>query len=299
MTRKEKPTDYSKISFVIILAYISFINFFVLKTTPEIILLQFALLVFIYRKLRLRVFFKQWIPFVGFFILYEFLRGIVDDVSPFYDTTFYWVYEFEDRVFGKLPTLYLQDALRNHRNILDVSFFFYTLFFYYSFLVGFIVWLKRPQLFGEYSKKFLIMSYIGLIFFFLIPTAPPWLVDKLKDIGVERYLYRETALNTFNFVALTLYRYFVYGNAVAALPSLHAAWPAFTSLFLVKTFKNKALYLLFIIPVMVGFSVVLNGEHYAIDVLFGWILAAGAVFISKRSFDKLKTTLKSTAKKIL
>ena len=299
MAKKTKPTDYSKVAFVIILAYISFINFFVLKTTPEIIFLQFAILVFIYRKLRLRVFFKQWIPFVGLFLLYEFLRGFADDLSPFYDTTLYWAHELEAGMFAKLPTLYLQETLSNHRNILDVSFFFYTLFFYYSFLVGFIVWLKRPQLFGEYSKKFLILSYIGLIFFFLIPTAPPWLVDKLKDIGVERYLYREIAVNTFNFKALTLYRYFVYGNEVAALPSLHAAWPAFTSLFLVKTFKNKALYLLFIIPVMIGFSVVLNGEHYAIDVLFGWILAAATVFISKRSFDKLKTPLKSTAKKIL
>jgi len=47
----------------------------------------------------------------------------------------------------------------------------------------------------------------------------------------------------------------------------------YTTLFLIKEFKKKWLYLLFTMPLMIGFSVVLTGEHFLIDVIAGYLFA--------------------------
>lgn len=285
----ELYTIYTSPVFLVALIYVSIVNFFLLKTTPELILLQFAVLVLIFRKLRIKEFSKAWIPFILLFVLYEILRGIADDFSPFFDETILLIYNIETRLFGEIPTLYLQKYFSNSHLLTQISAFFYSLFFYYSFLVAFVIWLKKPDLFRTYVKRFLIMSYIGLLFFFLIPTAPPWLMHEIKGIGVERYLYGETVIN--NFVFLNFYNYFVYGNAVAALPSLHTAWPAFTTLFILKVFKRWYGHLLLIIPLMISFGVILTGEHYFIDVVFGWLFAAIAVLWPSK--DENNKTLKT------
>lgn len=261
-----------KFWFVIVLSYLSYINFFILKTTPEIIFIQFFVLVIIFNKIRSKEFAKTWIPFISLFLLYEFLRGYVDDMSPFYKTTLFWIYNLEVKIFGTLPTRFLQQHLDETNLLTSVSIFFYTIFFYYSFLVAFIIWYKYPKIFGEYFKKFLTISFIGLLVFFLIPTAPPWMVNEITNINIKRYIYDGNSVLQ-NFDGLTLYQYFIFGNKVAALPSLHVAWPIFSTLFLVKKFKSRYLYLLFVIPFIIAFSVILTAEHYVIDIVAGWILA--------------------------
>jgi membrane-associated phospholipid phosphatase len=169
------------------------------------------------------------------------------------------------------PRSFFRNFLQKTDLLLIFHFSFYSIFFYYSFFVAFILWLKSPKNFQQYFKKFLILSFIGLAFFFFIPTAPPWMVNEIESIGIERIIYGNTILRQFS--VFSLYQYFIYGNAIAAFPSLHTAWPAFTSLFLIKIMKNKVSYLFLIIPLMIGFSVVLTGEHYIVDVVAGFILA--------------------------
>ncbi len=261
-----------KLWFVVFLGYLSYINFFILKTTPEIIFIQFFVLVMVFNKIRTKDFAKTWIPFISFFLLYEFLRGFADDLSPFYDKTLFYIYNLEIRLFGDLPTHFLQQHINKSSPITHFSIFFYTVFFYYSFLVAFLIWLKYPKIFLEYLTKFLLLSFIGLVVFFLVPTAPPWMIDEIRDIDIVRYIYSGSPVLE-SFKGFTLYRYFVFGNPVAALPSLHVAWPSFSTLFLIHKFQNKYLYLLLIIPITISFSVILAAEHYVIDVFAGWILA--------------------------
>jgi membrane-associated phospholipid phosphatase len=238
-------------------------------------------LVIIFLRVRTKEYAKTWIPFISFFLLYEFIRGHIDDLSPFKNFTLYWIYDLELLIFKRLPSKILQDIFIDNKFVINFSLFFYSIFFYYSFLTAFILWLKKPKVFSEYTKKFLALSFIGLLLFFLIPTAPPWMVNEIKNIGIERVLYGNTIMNQFN--VFSLYQYFIYGNAVAALPSLHVAWPAFTSLFLIKITKSKFYYLFLIIPIMICFSVVLTAEHYVIDVVAGWLLATTIAFLHKSS----------------
>lgn len=215
-------------------------------------------------------FFKTWILFIGVFVLYEFLRGFADDLSPFYNSTIFGVYYMEKTFFGILPTIYLQRHIPPDSLITHVGVFFYTTFFYYSFLVAFLIWLRDPEKFSSYFFKFTLLTYIGLALFFLVPTAPPWFVSQKLGFEVTRYLINNSILGAFSY--LRIYAYFVQGNEVAALPSLHVAWPLFSTVFLVKNYKSKWLYLLFIIPAAIAFCIVLTGEHYVIDVLASVIL---------------------------
>lgn len=291
--------SYLEILFGIILAYISFINLFILKSSPEIIALQFAFLVFIFYQLRIREFAKFWIPFMSFFFLYEYLRGYVDDISPFYNLTLYTVYEIESYLFGVLPSIQLQTVFTGSSAFLNVLVFFYTIFFYYSFLVAFILWFKKSPYFASYAKRFLGLSFVGLLIFFFAPTAPPWFVALERNLPLERYLYtKDTILN--DFVGVTIWSYFIYGNKVAALPSLHTAWPAFTTHFVIHYGKSRFRYLLLIIPAAIGFCVILTGEHYVIDVALGWSLAILAVYVPSRYFSyvRLKEIIKKVKKTI-
>lgn len=274
--------------FAVVLVYISFINFFVLKSSPEIIFLQFAVMILMFRRFRMKSFFKTWILFIGAFVFYEFLRGFADDLSPFYNTTLFAVYNLEKTIFGILPTIYLQQLIPAGSWITHIGVFFYTTFFYYSFLVAFIIWLKDPKKFSSYFFKFILLTYIGLAIFFLVPTAPPWLVSQKLGLEVVRYLLKDSILGSFSY--LRIYAYFVQGNEVAALPSLHVAWPLFSTVFLVKNYRNKWLYVLFIVPGAIAFSIVLTGEHYVIDVLASVILVF-LLFVPKnyaRIYKKIK-----------
>jgi membrane-associated phospholipid phosphatase len=267
-------------SFILILLYLSYINLFVIRSTPEIIFLQFTILVLAYKKIRREEFLKSWLPFIGLFVLFEFLRGYADDLSPFYNLVLYWGYELEMIIFGKLPTLFLQEKLAGNRDILYISIFFYTTFFYYSFLIAFLLWLKKPEIFHKYVRGFLLLTYIGLLLHFLIPTAPPWLVNETQNLGIQRLLYKQSAGATVGW--LSIYKHFVGGNPVAAMPSLHVAWPTFSTLFLIKETRKKIFNFLLIVPLGIAFAIVFTGEHYIVDVLAGWLLAFGVVFLRRK-----------------
>ena len=264
------------VSFIFCLVYLSIVNLLYLKTTPEILFAQFAILTFFFQNKRFKNFFKEWFIFIGLFVIYEFIRGTVDDVSPFYNTTLYWVYDWEMSVFGTLPTQVLQNIFPDTQTLLDIGFFFHSIFFYYSFVIAFILWTKKEKSFTQYKWRFLSFSFFSALIFFLIPTAPPWFVALERDLEIKRLLFESTLLTQFEH--LSIVNYMVNSNLVAALPSLHAGWPAFTSIFLIKHFNNRIAHISLIVPIMISFTIVYTGEHYVLDVLLGWVLAIVFVY---------------------
>ncbi len=267
-----KIPQASRFGLYVLLGYIFFLNVFVIRTTPEVLALEFLIVALLVRGLGATAFFKDWIPFIGLFVLYEFLRGYADDLSPFYYQTLYVVHHLESNIFPVLPTIFLQKLFLQNSVLLDISLFFYSSFFYYSFAVAFLIWIFRRGDFKDYFKRFMFMTYVGLLFYFLFPTAPPWFVGKTlgSGLGLDRPIYEDTVLASFS--GLSVYAYFVGGNLVAAMPSMHTAWTFFTSAFLVKRYGKKMLPS-FIVPIMVGFSIVLTAEHYLLDVVAGAVLA--------------------------
>jgi len=125
------------------------------------------------------------------------------------------------------------------------------------------VYLRRHEAFSRFRNTILLANVVGLLGFWLMPTAPPWM---FPDQGFVDGVNHSSAL------LQTL------GNSYAAMPSLHAADALIVGWFLVSTSRTiwaKALWALW--PVWVWFCVIATANHYVLDVLAGIVLAVGAL----------------------
>ena len=139
------------------------------------------------------------------------------------------------------------------------------------------VYLRRHEAFSRFRNTILLANLIGLVGFWLMPTAPPWMFpDKGFVAGVN---HSSALLQTF-------------GNSYAAMPSLHAADALIVGWFLVATSRTiwaKALWALW--PLWVWFSVVATANHYLLDVAAGVVVAAVSLLATAygpRLFGRLR-----------
>ncbi len=139
------------------------------------------------------------------------------------------------------------------------------------------VYLRRHEAFSRFRNTILLANAVGLLGFWLMPTAPPWM---FPDQGFVDGVNHSSAL------LQTL------GNSYAAMPSLHAADALIVGFFLVsssRTIWAKALWALW--PVWVWFCVIATANHYVLDVLAGIVLAVGALLATAwapRLFRRLR-----------
>jgi membrane-associated phospholipid phosphatase len=139
------------------------------------------------------------------------------------------------------------------------------------------VYLRRHEGFSRFRNTILLANIIGLVGFWLMPTAPPWMFpDKGFVAGVN---HSSALLQSF-------------GNSYAAMPSLHAADALIVGWFLVVTSRTlwaKALWALW--PLWVWFCVVATANHYLLDVFAGIFVAVLALVATgwlARLFDRLR-----------
>jgi membrane-associated phospholipid phosphatase len=125
------------------------------------------------------------------------------------------------------------------------------------------VYLHRHEAFSRFRNTILLANVVGLLGFWLVPTAPPWMFpDKGFVDGVN---HSSSLLQSL-------------GNSYAAMPSLHAADALIVGWFLVSTSRTiwaKALWALW--PVWVWFCVIATANHYVLDVLAGIGVAVAAL----------------------
>jgi PAP2 superfamily len=139
------------------------------------------------------------------------------------------------------------------------------------------VYLRRHDHFIRFRNSILLANLVGLLGFWLLPTAPPWM---FPDKGFVDGVNHSSAL------LQTL------GNSYAAMPSLHAADALIVGYFLVVTSRTiwaKALWALW--PVWVWFCVVATANHYVLDVLAGIGVAVAALLATAwtpRLFGRLR-----------
>jgi membrane-associated phospholipid phosphatase len=128
---------------------------------------------------------------------------------------------------------------------------------------------------------FVGLSFAGFITYVLFPAAPPWMAS---DHGLIPHIHRISS-NVWSVMGVDnfseLYSKFS-PNDVAAVPSLHAAYPTLTLLFSAKIFGWRRMWWLAIYPISLWIGVVYLGEHYVTDVLLGIGYAVVAYMVSMR-----------------
>ena len=245
---------------------------------------------------RARIFFLDWLPFILSYFGYEFLRSVVPFIIG--HVHILGMIKLDQFIFGYIPSLKFQTLFYNPLNISwydYLSAFVYISHFVTPMIVGFIFWLTDRKIFREYAIAFLILSYAGLITFIFFPAMPPWMASDLgylpkisQTLGPIMSHFPVTSINFPTIYAL------VGSDPVAAIPSLHAAFPLLILFFLIKKFKYWGLLF---IPYVIGvwFAVIYLGEHYFTDVAIGAVYATSIfVIFEKRNFiiSRLKILLK-------
>lgn len=214
-------------------------------------------------------FLADWVPFIALFLAYEAMRGLatrtgftphVGDLAG----AEMWLFG------GHLPTAVLQSTL--HRSAVGGALdYFATVVYFCHFVVpltvGLVLWLVSRTAYLRYVTALLGMSFFAFVVFLLMPSGPPWYAqDHGAVTGVTKII--SSTLPS----ALSPYYQSLNANPLAAMPSLHMAFPVLSLLALVSVWPRRGwLFALWCVAVM--FSIVYLGEHYVIDALAGTLLA--------------------------
>jgi PAP2 superfamily protein len=236
-------------------------------------------------------FLRDWVPVLFGIIAY----GVTVMAVPRLGVPVHYMPQIDaDRVlgFGTLPTAWLQEHLYHGRTgaIEVFSFAMYLSHFLAPLILAFLLWAVwngrgfRDLLFG-----ILAVSILGDITFLAAPTAPPWLAAEHGLIPPIHQVLRDTLYDLhLNAAAVRKGDASSY-NIVAAIPSLHVAWPVVCLLVIRKHRLPRWLFAAqLVLGLSIVFAVVYTGEHYLIDAVVGVFYAVAAWWLVQRLFRMRK-----------
>jgi membrane-associated phospholipid phosphatase len=175
---------------------------------------------------------------------------------------------------GELPGLRLQRALARPGAIGradQVLVWSHWVWFLVPHATVAFLLLRRPHLFPSGAARMYAVFDLGVIGYWVIPTAPPWYAAEVGLIGDEdpalRRMMREHGEAFWKAAWAPLYDV-LGGNPLAAMPSLHFA----TSLMAAHLLREAGPVpgaVGWTYAITLGFALVYLGEHYVIDLIAG------------------------------
>jgi len=178
----------------------------------------------------------------------------------------------------------------------------YMTHFVFPMIAMGVLWATSHRQWLRFIRRFATLLAVGCVMFVVLPTAPPWM------LGDARYPYQllpplqRTAGRGFYHIGFGSFRdgYKVAlsnGNAVAAMPSLHASFALIVPLFFMQWIRRTWIKaLLFLFPIMMLASLVYLGEHWVIDGLVGWAVTFAAFWFWNRMEQRARTRRSAAAR---
>ena len=212
---------------------------------------------------------RRFAPFALLLVSYDGFRGLLPYLNKHVHYT--TMINFDRWIGGgTVPTIRLQHLLY-HGHLMWYDYYFYGLYmahFVTPFLLAIAIWKLRPNHYWTYVSGLIALSYAGFLTYLIFPAAPPWLAAQMGYLPKIEHLSTDIwwTWGVHNFP--TVYDKFA-PNPVAAVPSLHAAYPTLDWLFIRKWFGNKAAAVFAIYPVTLWIGLIYMGEHYLFDVILG------------------------------
>jgi hypothetical protein len=227
----------------------------------------------------------HWLPFAAFLGAYGFLANRADDLTG----EIHDVSGVDRALFGDIPTVWLQEHLWHGQvRPFDILIAFIYLSHFLSITIAVtLLWARDRAAFGRFLMPLCLLSAAALLTYAVFPAAPPWISSAEGHIP---HISRITnlAVNTFfghsyppGWDGYSPWKpaYYKFGNPVAAVPSLHAAFPILLVLFFWRR-APKLRWALTLYAVAMFFAVLYLGEHYVIDIVLGVLYAATCFFLS-------------------
>jgi hypothetical protein len=251
--------------------------------TPDTLLIGIVIIGVIFG--RTRDFIVRFVPFLGLLVIYDSMRGFADDLNK--NTHFTEMISFDRWLsHGTLPTVWLQQQL-HHSGVQWYDFYFYflyTIHFLAPVIIGLILWRYRPRLYWPFVWTVVGVSFVAFVVYILFPAAPPWLA---KEMGYISEPLQRLSSNVWYAMGVTDYSAIyknISPNEVAAVPSLHSAYPLIAAIYIIMAFGFKRVWWIMIYPLSMWLGVVYLGEHYVFDVLCAIILVVVSVIAVNQGF---------------
>jgi hypothetical protein len=219
-----------------------------------------------------------WLPWLGLLVVYDELRGAVSVLPA--DAGFAPQLALDRWLGGGVtPTEWLQGRLwtPGHVHWYDVAVWgVYLTHFFAVWVVAAMVWRRSRDRFGHYAVLTAVVTLGAFLVYWLYPAQPPWLTAELGHMGaVDRivpFVWDRLGVSSMQ----SVYENSSLVNTVAAMPSLHAAYPLMLLLFFFRTAGWPVRVGLGAYTLAMAFALVYGGEHFVADILAGWALAAVA-----------------------
>jgi hypothetical protein len=241
-------------------------------SNDKLVILGLLLTIIVTRSL---AFLRDWTPFVLLLLGYEYLRGLAPSVGL--DVNVWPMIEADRFLFGgTLPTVELQRIFYDPDNlhIYDyAAFFMYAMHFVLPLAFAFFLWLTNRRVFRLFAYSIVALSYLSFLTYVLFPAMPPWMAAELGYIPHVYKVFDDSLAAVSQNGSIPVVYDFLNPNPVAAVPSLHAAWPMLVLLFIVGHYGKRYLPIL-IYPLAVWLTIVYTGHHYVIDAIAGIAYAA-------------------------
>ena len=247
-------------------------------TPDQFIIVGFLVALLLARPLQ---FLKDWAPFVVLLLGYEYLRGLAPQLGMRVNLT--PMIAADRWLFGGIPTVQLQRAFYDPQHLRFYDYLFtvvYMLHFILPLVFAFLVWMRDRSRYHRFVAALITLSFAGFLTYVLFPAGPPWMAAQKGLIPPVQDVFA-TTLGKFITPGGVPTVYGIMGpNPVAAMPSLHAAYPVLVYLFLVRFYGRKGhLFLPYVL--LVGISIVYTGQHYVIDALVGALYALVAFAVTE------------------
>lgn len=262
----------------------------------------------------------DWLPFAAVLVVYDLSRGAATMLGmptlwhPQVDAD-RWMF------FGVMPTVWLQQRLKQPQPpwwevVVSTT---YMSFFILPYVVAAVLWLRDRASWRAFVARFVTMQFSALVVYILMPAAPPWAAARCTAADVAGSpssppcMFRSPArvpdggllgpmsasqpgahqwverISTRGWATLHLHsaRSLIdWGqanvNLVAAIPSGHAALTVMIAVFLWRRIGAWWRPVLVAYPLTMAFTLVYAAEHFVVDLLLGWALAAVVLAVFAR-----------------
>ena len=255
---------------------------------------------------------RDWLPFAVVLLAYDLSRGAASVVGR--PTLWQWQADVDRWMFfGVMPTVWLQERLKlPHPPWWEVVISsVYMSFFILPYVIAGALWLRNRDEWKAFVRLFVTLSFTALVIYALVPAAPPWAAARctaadvdggpsgprcmfrsargVEDGGllgamqvsqdganswIERIVGRGWGKLNLHSASALIDQGQASVNLVAAIPSLHAGLSAAIAVFLWNRVQRRWRPVLVAYPLTMAFTLVYTAEHYVVDILLGWVLAA-------------------------
>jgi membrane-associated phospholipid phosphatase len=231
---------------------------------------------------------RDWLPYTALLIVYDYTRGMADHLGFHIHLRAparadMWLFH------GTLPTYWLQQ----HLFVAGVPQWYdgfvtlvYTSHFLVTPIVAVVLWMYNRSAWLSFIARSMTLSMLGLATYILYPSAPPWYAANFGVIDpVVRLSSRGFSVLGIPHAGTLLTSGQATVNDVAAMPSLHTATATIIALYFIPKVPWWGKIPLACYPLAMGFVLVYSGEHYVVDVLFGYlygvVITVAAVLIER------------------